>query len=79
MLVKWTNGKSGEADMDYRDLLKRYIDQVAENEGTSFLHGDIIDNHHLFTKDEWAALQVIRDEAYADAELRERAGKHAVA
>ena len=58
--------------MDYRDLLKRYVEHVTDCEGTSFLHDTAKDAaaDGLFTEAEWTELESIRDLAYADIEAR---------
>lgn len=44
--------------MDYRKLLKKYIEHVGEEEGTSFLNR----KGKMFTDDEWEELQEVVDE-----------------
>jgi hypothetical protein len=41
--------------MDFRELLKKYIDYVAEMEGTDFL-GHYGSNKEFFTEEEWRIL-----------------------
>ena len=47
--------------MDYKKLLKKYIDLVVENEGVSFIDDDTrinaaYDNRVVFTDEEWDEL-----------------------
>lgn len=66
--------------MDYRELLKKYLSHVAEEEGTTFLTSEpvrrVSDNYRLcslpdFSEAEWAELQKLDLEVQVDeAKLR---------
>jgi hypothetical protein len=49
--------------MDYRELLKKYINHVGEEEGTTFLSWDGDDR---FTEAEWDELQALEAEVHED-------------
>lgn len=51
--------------MDYRQLLKKYIDHVGEYEGSTFLQDYMRSNYPDmpdFTDEEWAELKKLEDE-----------------
>jgi hypothetical protein len=48
--------------VNYRELLKKYIDHVGEEEGVTFLHSRPAGR---FTDEEWAELQVLDAESAA--------------
>ena len=53
--------------MNYRELLKKYIEHVAECEGITFLRDqDRYDSLDVISDDEWAELQTIDSEEVAD-------------
>lgn len=55
--------------MDYRELLKKYIDHVGEEEGTNFLsHRGSWPDSVKFTDEEWAELQVLKVEPLKEDE-----------
>ena len=47
--------------IDYRELLKKYIDHVGQEEGT-FFFGEEWDQSDPFTEEEWNELKKISDE-----------------
>lgn len=49
--------------MDYRELLKKYIDHVGESEGVTFLSHDDLNR---FTSEEWAELRLLDVEGTED-------------
>lgn len=46
--------------MDYRELLRKFINHVGDCEGVTFLRN--VDRTDWFTDEEWAELQKLRDE-----------------
>lgn len=49
--------------LDYRELLKKYIDHIAEEEGTAFLDHDTFNR---FSDEEWAELRLLDIEGTED-------------
>jgi hypothetical protein len=47
--------------MEYRELLKKYIDHVGISEGVTFLNGD--NDSGRFTNEEWEELQKLDKES----------------
>jgi len=50
--------------IDYKALLLKYINHVAENEGVTFIK-DTWRNEDMFSEAEWAELVKLDDEAWA--------------
>ncbi len=50
--------------IDYKALLLKYINHVAENEGVTFIK-DTWRNEDMFSKAEWDELVKLDDEAWA--------------
>ena len=48
---------------DYKDLLLKYINHVAENEGVTFIK-DTWRNENMFSEEEWAELVKLDEEAW---------------
>jgi PHD/YefM family antitoxin component YafN of YafNO toxin-antitoxin module len=52
-------------NFNYRDLLKKYIEHVGEEEGITFL-GDSRKNSNIFSEEEWEELKELEYESAVD-------------
>lgn len=51
-----------EKQLDYRALLKKYMNHVIDREGVSFLYHGLPNAHKKFTVEEWAELERLDSE-----------------